>query len=716
MFTGFDIQLPFKEPVIIFLVLFLIIFIAPRVLKYLRIPGIVGFIIAGLLIGPHGFGLVAREGGIELFSTFGLLYIMFLVGLEIDIVDFRKNRQKSIVFGGLTFILPLVSGFLVCRYLLDLNFPAALLLASMFSTHTLISYPIVNKLGLTRHRLTNIVVGGTIVTDTAVLLLMAVIINTMHGKPDALFWIRIVGSLALLAFIMLWVVPLVSRWLFKKLAGNVEGEYIVLLLMLFFAGCIAKMAGVEPMIGAFLAGLALNKLVPYSSTLMKRTIFVGNTIFIPIFLISVGMVVDMNVFFQGMDALKITLVLIVTALITKYLAAWATQLIFKYRQVDRNYIFGLSASHAAATIALVLIGFNVGLFDVKILNGTIAVIFISCLVSSFFTENAGKKIAILSHKDNADNKDQEQRILVPVANPATMSNLINFSILIKNPASAEPIYPLSVIIGTIDSDEAKSQILSVNKTVETILNESRKAGTGIFPVTRVDMNVASGINRAIKELMITQVVIGWNGKYTTANYIFTNIIEGILPRNNQMIVVAKLQKAYSSYRRIVVMMPPNAEYEMGFVSWLKMIAVLSKQLSLKVLFLGLDPCIIQSQKAIEKFRVSIMAEYKILKEINELNGIEKFYDNNDFAVFVSARPRTLSHSSYTASLPRNTSKKFPNNDFIIIYPEQVGNTQSPVADTIDGLKSSPIAENLERFGKIRKRIGRIGRKKSNDQD
>jgi Kef-type K+ transport system membrane component KefB len=704
--------LPITEPVIIFLIMLLVIFIAPRLLRFFRIPGIIGFIIAGLLIGPHGFGLIAENNsGIELFSTFGLLYIMFLLGLELDMIDFRKNMSKSYVFGLLTFAIPLVTGFFICYYLLGLSFFPALLLASMFSTQTLISYPIVNRLGLTRHTNTAIVVGGTIITDTAVLMLLAIVINTMNGKPDVYVWLQMISAIALLVIAMLWVIPKLVSWLFKKLAGNVEGEFLVLMLVLFSAALLSMIAGVEPMIGAFLAGLALNRLVPYSSTLMKRTIFIGNTLFIPIFLISVGMIVDLRVFVQGYEALEITLILIVTALITKYLAAWATQLIYGLKTVDRNYIFGLSASHAAATIALVVIGFNAGLFDIRILNGSIGVIFISCLVSSFFTENSGKRLAIISHLSDEKKTMQTQRILVPVANPATMPELINFAILMKDVESSDPVYPLSIFVGDVDNETAEQQLREMDATVRRVIRETTISDIAFSPVTRVDINVAAGINRAIKELMITQVLIGWTEKVTGLSNFFGTVVDNVASKNNQMIVVAKLEENASYYRRLVVLMPPDAEYEKGFETWVKMLAGIARQLSLKVVFCGNMPCIEQCKLLVADRKMMMVAEYVEMKGASPLEELEEQMHRHDLLAFISARPRTISYSSYIKDLPKNLSKKFPGRDYLIIFPEQAGNTNKPSAETIDGLADSPIRENIERIEKLGKAIGRSIKKK-----
>lgn len=683
-------QRPITEPVYIFLVLLLIIFFAPKVLKFLRIPGIVGFILAGVALGTNGLNIIGNSSGIELFSTIGLLYIMFLIGLEIDLVDFRKNRSKSFTFGAMTFFVPLIMGYFVCRYILLLEFIPALLLASMFSTHTMISYPIVSRLGLSRHRVTNIVAGGTIITDTAVLLLLAVIVNAVHAHTDPYFWIRLVVSMGLLIFTLFWLFPRISKWLFRKLEGDAGGQYLLLLLVLFVAAWLSKEAGIEPMIGAFLAGIAMNRLVPASSSLMNRTKFIGDTLFIPFFLVGVGMVVDLRVFWQGTEAMVIAGILVVTALISKFFAAWISTLIFRFSNTERNLMFGLSASHAAATIALVLVGYKLNILDINVLNGTVLVIFVSCIVSSFVTQSAGRKLAIQDHIA-PDPERNPQRILVPLANPATMRQLLNFAALIKDTESNEPIYPLSVIVGDIDSDASREQLLLMNQNVAQVLDESDRPSIRFFSATRVDINVANGINRAIKELMITHVVLGWNGKTSTLNFIFGTLLEGVLPRNNQMIAIAKLDQPIYGMKKILLVMPPNAQFETGFKDMLATVSNLSRQNSARVMVVANHDSVTATQGALARLRNGFTAEYKVVEDMKDLTVIESQIRHHDLSIFIAARPRTLSYCNYIAHLPRTLSRSFPESDFIILYQQQSADPELLHAPADDSEVSIPLS-------------------------
>ncbi|MEG0850665.1 MAG: cation:proton antiporter, partial [Flavobacterium sp.] len=414
-----EFELPLSNPVLIFSLILFIILLSPILLKKINIPGIIGLIISGVIIGPHGLNILAKNSAIDLFSTIGLLYIMFIAGLELDMNEFKANRNKSLLFGFFTFILPLSVGFPVCFYLLKYDFNASFLTASMFATHTLVAYPIVSKLGIAKNQAVAITVGGTILTDTAVLIILAVIMGSAQGSLNQAFWIKLGVSLAIFSAIMFLVIPRIAKWFFKKLESEKHAHYIFVLSVVFFAAFLAEVAGVEPIIGAFVAGLALNPLIPHSSALMNRIEFIGNSLFIPFFLISVGMLVDISVILSGPTALIVAATLSVVAIFGKWIAAFFTQIVFKYTKTERQLIFGLSSAHAAATLAVILVGFKAKILDENILNGTIILILITCIVASFATEKAAKKIAICEEEVSTEDADKDQildeHILIPLA-------------------------------------------------------------------------------------------------------------------------------------------------------------------------------------------------------------------------------------------------------------------------------------------------------------
>ena len=368
-----EFTIPFQNQVLVFSLILFIILLSPIFLRKLKIPGIIGLIISGVIIGPHGFNILEKNSAIDLFSTIGLLYIMFIAGLELEIIEFKKNKYKSIGFGIFTFIIPLSIGIPVCYYLLHYNIAASILISSMFSTHTLVAYPIVSKFGISRNQAVATTVGGTIFTDTAVLVILAIITSSVSGGLNTEFWLSLLVSVTIFSGIIFFIIPIVTKWFFIKTEGEKISHFVYVLSILFLSAFLAKIAGLEPIIGAFIAGIVLNRLIPHSSALMNRLGFVGNSIFIPFFLISVGMLVDIKILFNGTTAILIAITLSVVAIAGKWLAAYVTQKVFKYSSDQRLLIFGLSSSHAVATLAVIMVGYKASIIDNNILNGKLKI-------------------------------------------------------------------------------------------------------------------------------------------------------------------------------------------------------------------------------------------------------------------------------------------------------------------------------------------------------
>jgi Kef-type K+ transport system membrane component KefB len=441
LLTDLDFSLPLKNPVIIFsLVLFIILF-APILLKKIKVPHIIGLILAGVIVGPYALNLLRRDSSIVLFGTVGLLYIMFLAGLEIDISEFKKNRKKIIFFGLITFTLPLICGTLASYYILGYGWLSSILLASMFSTHTLVSYPIASKYGVSRNRAVALAIGGTMITDILALLILAIIAGMTKGEVTSSFWITLGVSTVIFVGIVFFIFPVIIRWFFKHYEDSVS-QYIFVLAIVFLSSFLAEAAGIEAIIGAFFAGLVLNNFIPHSSALMNRISFVGNALFIPFFLIGVGMLVNFNVLFNGWGALRVAGVIVVVAILTKFLAAWITQKSFRLFPEEGRMIFGLSTSHAAATLAIILVGYNIiigetpdgdpiRLLDEDILNGTILLILVSCAISSFVVEKASHNIALKEAEEADEKEDNGEKILISLAYPDTVAELIDFGLMLK---------------------------------------------------------------------------------------------------------------------------------------------------------------------------------------------------------------------------------------------------------------------------------------------
>jgi Kef-type K+ transport system membrane component KefB len=659
------------NPVFMFTLILLIILLAPLLLKKLRIPGIIGLIISGVIFGPYGLSLIERNAASDLFSIIGLLYLMFIAGLELDLDQFKKTRNKSLTFGFLTFSIPLMTGLPVCYYLLGYSFWPSLLIASMFSTHTLVAYPIVRRFGISRNQEVAITVGGTIFTDTAVLILLALIMSTNQGAMDVAFWIRFCISIMLFVTIMFLVVPRVAKWFFLKIENDKQSHYIFVLLIIFFAALMAWYAGLEPIIGAFVSGLVLNRLIPQSSVLMNRIEFIGSSLFIPFFLISVGMLVDIGIILKGYNALIIAGTLTIVAVFGKWLAALLTRIIFNFSRQQGMVIFGLSSSHAAATIAVILVGFNAGLIDENVLNGTIILVLVTCLVASFVTEKAARKIAIERTEQNFDNLKTDEilaeRILLPFANMMNFEKLLDFAILIKEKDSPNPITTLTVVP---NNEEAEANILRARNMVKLKLQEAVEAETRVSIMTAIDHAASSGISRVAREVMADLIILGWPQRPGVLEKIIGNRVDSILNSTDKTTFICHLNQPLVSHKRIIIVSPPLAEHEQGFTHWLRKIDLLAKELSISVVHY----CSPETQLAVEKWAHSLGSTSPVkFQPFDYQESFTKLVQEtrqNDMIIFVSARKGSISHTGMLDNTIRKLEDHFDKNNRIIIFPHQ----------------------------------------------
>lgn len=708
-----EFQFPLKSPVLTFSLVLLIILLSPILLKRLNIPGIIGLIISGVIVGPHGLNMLAKNSAVDLFSTIGLLYIMFIAGLELDMNEFRANRNKSLVFGFLTFIVPQSIGFPVCYYFLGYDFNTSLLTSNMFATHTLVAYPIVSKLGISKNQAVAVTVGGTILTDTAVLIILAVIMGKSQGNLNMDFWIRLGVSLAIFTAIMFLIVPRIAKWFFRKLESEKHSHYIFVLSIVFFAAFLAQVAGVEPIIGAFVAGLALNKLIPHSSALMNRIEFIGNSLFIPFFLISVGMVVDTKILLKGPGALIVAATLTTVALSGKWIAALFTQLIFKYSQGQRQLIFGLSSAHAAATLAIILVGFNAGIIDENILNGTIILILITCVVASFATEKAGKKIVLESTDHISDMQKasalNDEHILLAVEDIKNVEKLLDLSVLIKAKKSPNPISILSVVS---NNNEAEKNILKARTKLEEFINQAAATETRVNLITTIDHNIASGISRVSREIMADIIILGWPQRSDIFEKLIGEKVDTILNNTDKTTFLCDLEKPLILNKKIVVAVPPLAEREQGFERWLSKIATVAQELSIPIQI----HCNLKTKQALDK--VSKLAKFSAAISSVNFNDWEDFIimtrriQDDDLFVLVSARKGSVSYTNILDTLPAKLGKYFTANSKIIIYPRQSDVDYRD--DNYDDISTEPLTKGIEVVQKIGKGIANIFKKDNNE--
>lgn len=704
-----EFDLPLKNPVLVFSLILFIILLSPILLRKLNIPGIIGLIISGVVIGPFGLNILEKNAAIELFSTIGLLYIMFIAGLELDMNQFKSNKNKSLLFGFFTFFFPLSIGFPVCYYFLKLDFNASLLTASMFATHTLVAYPIVSKLGISKNEAVAITVGGTILTDTAVLIILAVIVGNSQGNISADFWIRLIISLSIFSAIMFLIIPRIAKWFFQKLESEKHSHYIFVLSIVFLAAFLAEVAGVEPIIGAFVAGLALNKLIPHSSALMNRIEFIGNSLFIPFFLISVGMLVDIRVILSGPTALIVAGTLSLVALFGKWFAAFFSQLVFKYSSAQRQLIFGLSSAHAAATLAVILVGYKAEILDENILNGTIVLILITCIVATFATEKAAKKVIIESDDDQTEllktNYYNNEHILLPIANVDSIEKLVEFSIFIKNKKSPNPVSILSVVS---NNDEAEVNIIKARNKLEEFVKQGSASETRVSVITTIDHNPASGIARISREIMANIIVLGWPKSAGFIDKIIGEKVDTILNNTDKTTFICHLEKPLVLHKRIIIAAPPLTEFENGFEHWLTKMAKLAQELSIPIVLYCVDETKISVQKVFKKSKLSAAITFIHFDDWDDFLILSRNIKENDFFVLVSARKGATSYLPSLENLPTKLEKHFSDNSVLLVYPQQF--YQNVGSDHYEDINTATINIGIEKIQKIKKNIGAIFKK------
>lgn len=703
----FNHYLPLKNPVLILALTLLIILFSPLLFKRFRIPGIIGLIISGVIIGPNSLHIIQSTESFELLSKTGLLYIMFLAGMEIDMQEFQHNRNKSIVFGVLTFIIPISVGYLVCIYVFHFSILSAVLLSSMFSTHTLLSYPIVSNMGVIKNRAVQVTFGGTIITDAAVLILLGIITNMVTGETNATFFLKITFSLGLLVFSTLYLLPKISRWFFRNIEAQASSHYIFVLAVVFISGFLSELAGVEPIIGAFLAGLGLNKVIPRTSILMNRIVFIGNTLFIPFFLISAGMLVDLKLFFKGTDALIFAGILSVVGIFTKYISSFITALIYKYSKPERNIMFGLSVSHAAATLAIIKVGFDIGLFDQNAVNATIILILVSCLVSTFVTERAARQIAIEEKEVVRKTIDKAERILIPVSNPDNIQRLIDLALLIKDEKSTEPIYPLSIVEDDADADE---KINIIKKVIESATEQISSGDKKAEVLKKVDLSIVDGIARTAKAYHISDILISYKAHQSGSNLIFGSVANNLLAKSKQAIIISKIQQPLNTFQKISVILAPNSELENGFIRSISKIKAILKQIGSSAIVYGTESTLNDFAMLVSDKKKSFY-KYQEVKDFEDFDPINEVKED-DLFVFLSARKQTLSYNFSLDEMPKKLNKNNQFTSFILFYPDVSRLLQD---NTMSDITISTMEQKYEKVKQFTGKITGIFKKDEDDE-
>ena len=674
--SNLAINLPITDPTWIFFLVLIIILFAPMILERLHIPHIIGMILAGVAIGEYGFNILERDSSFELFGEVGLYYIMFLAGLEMDMEDFKQNKSKGIIFGLLSFAIRFGIGMWSCMKILGFGLTTSILMGCMYASHTLISYPIISRYGLSKLRSVNITIGGTIIVDTLALIGLAIISGMYKGDTGGMFWVWMGIKVTLLTAFIIIFFPMIARRFFRNYSDNIM-QFVFVLSMVFLGAGLMQFVGMEGILGAFLTGLVLNRLIPHVSPLMNRLEFVGNAIFIPYFLIGVGMIIDVNALFSGGPALKVAGIMTAVAIGSKWIGAFITQKIFGMKKNERNMIFGLSSASAAATLAAVLVGHQIimengeRLINDDVLNGTVVMILFTCIISSLATERSARKFALeekLQFNENkADSEEAPEKILIPVANPETTENLVNLALMIRDTKLNNPLVALSVITDSKNIQERKQAGI---KNLEKAEMLAASVDVKVTPVTRYDLNVASGITLAAEEHHATNLVIGLHWKANIIDSFFGNLTESIIKQNYKEIMIAKYMMPAISVRKIHVAVPPKAEYEAGFVKWADHLGRMASQLGCGIIFYAEETTLGYLKEVVSKLLAASLASYVTQEHWCNFETIKEQMHDSHLAVVVSARRCSLSYDASFEKLPSQMAKNFSNSNLLVIYPEQ----------------------------------------------
>lgn len=696
------------NPALIFFIVLAIILLAPLLLNRLKIPHIIGMIMAGVFVGPYGFHILDNDASFSIFGQVGLLYLMFLAGLEIDMFHLRMNLRRGLVFGMLTFLLPLIAGMAASMWLLGLDTLTSALLAAMYASHTLISYPVCARYGITKSPAVLIAVVGTIVAVIGALLTLAITLNvqrTGHFAPLAM--LAMLGKLLIYCVGVLMVYPFLTRRFLRRYSDRVT-QWVYVLALVFLAAYVAQAIGLESVLGAFLAGLVLNRFVPDTSPLMSRIEFVGNALFIPYFLIGVGMMINVRVIGRH-DTLMMAANMLAVALATKWAAAWITQKIYGMSGADRATMFGLSTAHTAVALAVVTIGYNFGLMDEAMLNGTVLMILVSCALAPIVTSRAAAKIKLRmleDHSDAATRGPVAENTLVPVSTPVTALELMELALMIHPDGPANHLYTVN-----IRNDNAPAARNEGHDALQMALNAAATVDVPVIPIERFDQNTATGLINTINERDVTSVVMGLHRKVSIIDTFFGSKMEQILSSTNRQIIVSRCFNPINTLRRLVVWVPPKAEFETGFPRWVAATGRMATSLGSRLIFLCHPDVRRFISGVLHHERLDVRIEFRDMEQWDDFVLLANRILDDDLLIVVSARPGSMSYSPEVQEMPQFLRKYFAQTNLLVIFPEQFGRDADissfvePMA-TSHSIGSGPFWRMYNFFANVGRRMHR----------
>ncbi|MFC7008010.1 cation:proton antiporter [Halalkalicoccus salilacus] len=659
-------RLPVEEPVLVFALALAVFLVAPLVIRRFGLPGIVGIVLAGTAIGPNALGILALTDAIELLGSVGLVYLLFTVGLELDLRGFARAPENAAIFGLSSFGLPFVVGTVVGVALLGLSAPAAALLAAVFASHTLLAYPVVNQLDVTKNRAVTAVFGGILFTDTLALVVLALVMGAIDGGLTALLFVRVLGSLVVLFAGVWFVVPPIARWFFQNLSEESYFEFLFVAVALFAAGSLAELLGLSSILGAFVAGIALNRLIPRGGTLMNRIEFLGNAFFIPFFLLYVGMLVDVGVILDGWRTIEVAAVILGTMFATKWIAAWGVSAIQGYDANERGVVYGLSVGQAAAALAITLIGFEAGLFDADVLNAVVLMMLVATVVSPWWTERAGRRLAQADEVGPDEDEEFDPRILLPLSTDAERQRLLlEFAFVLKDEDAAEPVHLLTVV--QPDSDRTEDRLALIERNLERAAAFGGAAEVPVATETRVNHNIASGIVRGSVETRADLILMGWDAHGSFGRRIFGDVIDRVLRRTTMPVVVSRLGHPINTTERLFVVLPHGIDHHEGFYEAVHVVKRLATKLGTPMTVLVMEGRTHQYERLFDMVELDVDATFEEARWGKLLETLNERAEPDDLVVALSPRAGEVGWHSELAELPSRLVE-LPPRSFVTIHP------------------------------------------------
>ena len=663
------------DPTLIFFVVLLMILLSPIIMGRLRIPHIIGMVLAGVLVGKYGLNILGRDASFELFGRVGLFYIMFLAGLEMDMEGLKKNRNRVMVFGMLTFLIPFAMAYFMGVSLLGYLPLASLLLAAIMASNTLIAYPIVGRYGLTRHTSSTLSVGSSMMALFMALIVMASIVNSFHGNGGILFWLLFILKFVAYCVGLIMVIPRVTRWFLRRYSDAVM-QFIFILAIVFLSAALSDAVGLEGIFGAFMSGLILNRFVPKVSPLMNRIEFTGNALFIPYFLIGVGMLINVRLLFEGSKILWVVFCIVFFGTLGKAVAAYLAARIFRLSWLAGHMMFGLTSAHAAGAIAMVMVGRRLQvapgeyLFGDEVLNGIVIMILFTCIISTVITERAAQRLR-LQEKEGHDmmkNLDDE-KILIPVKYPEYSDNLVTMATLMRNPRLKRELVALNVVYDDVNMrhNQAEGQRL-----LDHLCHLASASDVPMVTQVRIAANIANGIKHAFKEFQASEILMGLHFHKEISRSFWGEFTRSLYNGLSRQIIVTRILQPLNTIRRIQVAIPSRAEFEPGFYRWLERLARMAGNLECRITFHGRKETLQLVNEFIRNRFPSVRAEYEEMEHWKELPTLGSKVREDHLFVIVTARKGTISYKTAMERLPEELNKCVKGKTIMIIFPDQYG--------------------------------------------